>query len=163
MSIGPRRRVAARRPFPRLGAAVLAAAAALVSRPARRRARARGLSAVGPVNPATGFPDWWYQDGNGLKLQLCLDGPPFCLAAASDLAPPDEAFWWQAEASVPAGGGTARLVLAQEAAFADGQRISRARPRDDHRRRGERDLRGDPPVRNAQRDDGRRRHGPRRQ
>jgi hypothetical protein len=107
-----------------LVAALALAASALLAGPAHAR-----LGAVGPVNPATGFPDW-YQDGNGLKLQLCLDGPPFCLAAADDLAPPTgEAFWWQAEAVVPAGGGTARLVLAQEAAYVDGDPITFGRVR----------------------------------
>jgi len=113
----------------RVAAVVLAAALALAaSWVAARPAHAR-LATVGPVNPATTFPDW-YQDANGLKLQLCLDGPPFCLAAANDLAPPDgEAFWWQAEAVVPAGGGTARLVLAQEAAYVDGARTTFGRVR----------------------------------
>jgi hypothetical protein len=107
-----------------LAAALTLALGALAAEPARA-----SLAAVGPVNPATGFPDW-YQDGNGLKLQLCLDGPPLCLAAADELVAPDgEAFWWQAEAVVPAGGGTARLVLAQEAAFVDGARTSFGRVR----------------------------------
>jgi hypothetical protein len=113
----------------RVAAAVLAAVLALAAGWVAAQPAHAGLAAVGPVNPATTFPDW-YQDGNGLKLQLCLEGPPFCLAAASDLAPPDgEAFWWQAEAVVPAGGGTARLVLAQEAAYIDGARTTFGRVR----------------------------------
>jgi len=76
------------------------------------------LSGTGPVNPATGFPDW-YQDGDGIKLQPCLDGPPLCLTAAADLVPPaGEGFYWNAQADVPVGNGSAKLVLAQEAAFA---------------------------------------------
>ena len=123
-------RVAARRPCLRLAAAALAAVAALVSGLGAARPAHAALSAVGPVNPATAFPDW-YQDGTGLKLQLCLDGPPFCLAAANELVAPDgEAFWFQAEAVVPVGpGGTARLVLAQEAAFLDTAPISFGRVR----------------------------------
>lgn len=31
------------------------------------------LAAVGPVSPQNGFP-LWYQDTNGLALELCLDG-----------------------------------------------------------------------------------------
>lgn len=79
------------------------------------------LGATGPVNPDTGFP-FWYEDTNGLRLDLCLDGPPNCLAAANELvAPEGEAFWFQAEASMPTVPGTsdALLVLATEAAFAD--------------------------------------------
>jgi hypothetical protein len=89
------------------------------------------LAAVGPVNPATGFPDW-YEDATGLQLQLCLDGLPACSAsaAAGDLAPPDgEAFWWRATADLRSGSLIAKLALAQEAAFADGGRISFARAR----------------------------------
>jgi hypothetical protein len=106
-------------------AAVGALAAGALAAPA-----GAALSAVGPVNPATGFPDW-YQDGTGLKLQPCLDGPPFCLTAAAELvAPGGEGFWWQAEAALPLGAaGQARLVLAQEAAFLDGGRISFGRVR----------------------------------
>jgi hypothetical protein len=113
----------------RLTRAALAAVAAAIGAAALAAPAGASLSAVGPVNPATGFPDW-YQDSTGLRLQPCLDGPPFCLAARTDLAPPDgEAFWWQAEASVPVGAGTARLVLAQEAAFLDGARVAFARVR----------------------------------
>jgi hypothetical protein len=113
----------------RLARAALAAAAATLGAAALAAPAGAGLSAVGPVNPATGFPDW-YQDSTGLKLQPCLDGPPFCLASRSDLAAPDgEAFWWQAEATLPIGAGSARLVLAQEAAFLDGARVAFARVR----------------------------------
>jgi hypothetical protein len=124
-------RTAGRRPGARrsLRLALVAATAALAAGALAAPAGA-ALSAVGPVNPATGFPDW-YQDGTGLKLQPCLDGPPFCLTAASELVAPDgEGFWWQAEAALPLGtAGNARLVLAQEAAFLDNARISFGRVR----------------------------------
>lgn len=78
------------------------------------------LSAVGPVNPRTGFPDW-YQDASGLKLQLCLDGLPVCSAAPGDLVAPDgEAFWWRAQGDLTSGALKAKMALAQEAAFAGG-------------------------------------------
>jgi hypothetical protein len=112
--------------FARLTLACLLAAlgAALLAGPAQA-----ALSAAGPVNPQTRFPDW-YQDGSGLKLQLCVDGPPLCLAARNDLtAPEGEAFWWQAEATVNVDGGTALLVLAEEAAFAGDAPISFGRIR----------------------------------
>ena len=96
-------------------AALAAALAAVVAAPA-----SANLTAVGPVNPRTGFPDW-YQDGSGLKLQLCLDGLPLCSAAAGDLAPPDgEAFWWRAQGDLTSGTLTAKMALAQEAAFLGG-------------------------------------------
>lgn len=86
------------------------------------------LAAVGPISAANGFPVW-YQDTNGLQLELCLDQNGLCLTAEPDPGVPisfpanfgDEAFWWVAEAiGVPlTGGGTASLVLAMEAAFAN--------------------------------------------
>jgi hypothetical protein len=113
--------------------ALAAASSALVAAALAGPAQA-ALTAVGPVNPATGFPDW-YQDGSGpngtgLKLQPCLDGPPYCLTARADLAPPDgEAFYAQAETTVPAGRGAARLVIAQEAAYLDNDPIAFGRIR----------------------------------
>jgi len=87
------------------------------------------LNAAGAVNPATGYPDW-YADGGELRLQLCLDGPPFCLASKADLKAPDgEAFWFQAESTLDIGTGSARLVLAHEAAFLNTDRISFGRMR----------------------------------
>jgi hypothetical protein len=75
------------------------------------------LAAVGPVNPRTGYPDW-YQDGGGLKLQLCTDGLPVCSAAPGDLVPPDgEAFYWRGQGDLTSGTLKAKLALAQEAAF----------------------------------------------
>jgi hypothetical protein len=109
--------------------ACIAAAGALGAVAALAAPAGASLSAVGPVNPLTGYPDW-YQDAPGLKLQLCLDGPPNCLAAKGDLVAPDgEAFWWQAQATVPVGAGEAIVTMAQEAAFLDTNRISFARVR----------------------------------
>ena len=105
--------------------AMLAAVAAAVS----AAPAGASLSAAGPVNPATGFPDW-YQDATGLQLQLCLDGLPACSAVASDLVAPDgEAFWWRGQADLSSGSLKAKLALAQEAAFLDGGRITFARAR----------------------------------
>jgi hypothetical protein len=87
------------------------------------------LSAVGPVNPRTGFPDW-YQDGTGLKLSLCLDGLPVCSSGAADIAPPDgEAFWWRAQGDLAQGTITAKMAFAQEAAWLNGGPISFGRIR----------------------------------
>jgi hypothetical protein len=85
---------------------------------------------VGPINPDTGFP-YWYQDANGLRLELCLDNNPLCLTTVPDpnRAPfvanaeadsnfPDEAFWWSGESNLTgANGVTGLLVLASEGAF----------------------------------------------
>jgi Abnormal spindle-like microcephaly-assoc'd, ASPM-SPD-2-Hydin len=86
-----------------------------------------GVGTFGPVDPDHGFPTW-YDDGNGGKVALCLDGPPMCLAGVPNSSNPaavpdnfeDEAFWWTAEAAIDEGGVNALLVLAQEAAFANG-------------------------------------------
>src|SRR3712207_1227792 len=58
---------------------------------------------VGKKDPATGFPRW-YQDSNGLRLGLCLEGPPLCLEGLPNAGPasvpgnfPEEAFWWAGE------------------------------------------------------------------
>ncbi len=104
---------------------------------------------VGPVNANHGYPNW-YGDSNGLKLGLCLDGPPLCLeglpnptqpaSVAADPALsnfPEEAFWWAGEASIERrAGGRALLVLAREAAFGgadeavrDGDQVSFSRVR----------------------------------
>jgi len=89
------------------------------------------LKAMGAINPANGFPVW-YQDTNSLSMDLCLDPlDAFCLQPIPVPNPnvpvsfpanfPEEAFWWTADASIPlATGGTADLVLAMEAAFANG-------------------------------------------
>jgi hypothetical protein len=107
-----------------LAALVAALAMTVVAAPAHA-----ALTNVGPVNPSTGFPDW-YQDGTGLKLQQCLDGPPFCLTAAADLvAPNGEGFYWDAESTLPIGSGSVRLILAQEAAFLNTDRIDFGRVR----------------------------------
>jgi hypothetical protein len=92
-----------------------------------------GLTAVGPVDAATGFPST-YSDVNGLSLQLCLDGPPNCAAAPADLVAPDgEAFYNLATAKLTTrNAGKAVMVLALEAAYADsgtGQEIAFSRIR----------------------------------
>jgi hypothetical protein len=82
------------------------------------------LGAVGPVNPRTGFADW-YQDNNALQLQLCEDGLPVCSAAPGDLVAPDgEAFYWRGQGDLTSGTLKAKLALAQEAAFAPAPDLS---------------------------------------
>lgn len=89
------------------------------------------LTRVGPTVPAHGFPAW-YQDVTGVALEFCqplnqaeLDGG-WCLLLPADTAVPevfptrfaDEHFYYAADAAVTFGGGSAALVLALEAAFA---------------------------------------------
>jgi len=93
------------------------------------------LTRVGPINDANGFP-LWYQDSNGVKLELCLDpADPRCLLIEEDADPatldfdpnspiqfpgnyPGEAFYQLAEAEMPVGtNGSALGVFALEAAF----------------------------------------------
>jgi hypothetical protein len=92
-----------------------------------------GQGQVGPINPDTGFP-FWYQDANGLRLELCLDNNPICLSTLPDQSRPalvaaqeadsnfpDEAFWWTGGAQLAADNGVVgELVLASEAAFVNG-------------------------------------------
>jgi hypothetical protein len=74
------------------------------------------LGPVGPVDAATGFPAY-VDDAAGTRLDLCLDSP-FCLAAKADLTAPDgEAFWFNADATMPTSGGSALMVVAVEAAY----------------------------------------------
>src|SRR6185503_8546210 len=104
-------------------------ALALLSSPAL----AQGLAAVGPNDPNHGFPSW-YEDDNGLRLDLCLNNSGLCLVdtivqLTNPNQPfpqnfggtfPDEAFWAVCEADMETNnGGGALLVIALEAAFAN--------------------------------------------
>ncbi|WP_243367441.1 hypothetical protein [Fundidesulfovibrio soli] len=106
------------------------------------------LAAVGPLDPANGFP-LWYQDKAGTYLELCMDpietvAGPLCLRALpfpnNPVSFPDnfgaEAFWWSATSAITLpNGGDALLDMAIEAAFslgetpAAGDQISFARMR----------------------------------
>ncbi len=109
--------------------------------------RGPGLAAVGPVNPANGFPTW-YEDTTGLTLELCLNtDDELCLLdpvldlpnGAGPVSFPDnfpvEAFWWTGDASMTTtAGGDADLIMALEAAFLneqviDGEQVAFARVR----------------------------------
>jgi hypothetical protein len=99
------------------------------------------LYQAGPVSAATGNFPTYYQDRNGLALDLCLPSPGtelnqgLCLLLPADVPNPaqvisfphnfpGEAFWFAADSSVAlAGGNNAILVLALEAAFANEEPI----------------------------------------
>lgn len=83
------------------------------------------LQAHGPISNNNGFPIW-YEDQNGLRLDLCLDQNGFCLTEepnpGAPISFPDnfgpEMFWWSAGAALddPVNTGlNAELVLALEA------------------------------------------------
>ena len=92
-----------------------------------------GPAGVGPIDPTNGYP-YWYADGGDeakglepVRLELCLDGS-VCPVIGIDYDPtqplvipgnfPEESFWWSAETSLTMpGGASARLIMAQEAAF----------------------------------------------
>lgn len=93
------------------------------------------LVAVGPISGDTGFPVW-YQDANGLRLELCLNSDtsaqPYCGFFPGDIPDPnsplmvpenfpEEAFWMLGGAGLTTtGAGDAVLTLALEAAFGGG-------------------------------------------
>ena len=86
---------------------------------------------VGPIDLRVGYPAY-YQDVNGIKLQLCYDNATQCLTTIPNTAVPpkvddtgsnfiDESFYWSAQvqnARVGTGlNGRATLTLALEATF----------------------------------------------
>lgn len=100
------------------------------------------MKAVGPTDPANGFPVW-YQDSADLALQLCLDTNGFCSLPAGGgfnaglpvVFPgnfPVTSPYWQAQATLATTGAPnsqATLRLALEAAFLggavqDGQQVT---------------------------------------
>lgn len=87
------------------------------------------LQAVGPRSRIHGFP-LWYQDTNGLKLELCLvknirrclehEGINSRLPIRFPTNFPLEAFYFSAETEIEtSNGGSLLLVLAIEAAFSN--------------------------------------------
>src|SRR4051812_44615133 len=90
-----------------------------------------GIGMHGPATEAFGWFPEWYEDSSGTRLELCVEGP-YCMATMEAPLPepdqparfpdnfPDEAFWWAGETTLTYPGGSALLVMAQEAAFANG-------------------------------------------
>ncbi len=118
----------ARTPRSTTGRIVIAGAAAALSAIALAAPAQAGIGESGPVTEATGFFPEYYQDDDGLRLGLCLDGPQCFAAIERPILDepvsfpsnfPVEAFWWAAETELPTPGGSMLLVLAQEAAFAN--------------------------------------------
>jgi hypothetical protein len=80
-----------------------------------------GIEKFGPINPVSGFPDW-YRDSNGIEVEPCLSNfDPNCngpLPAPNPDAEvsfpdnfPDEFFYFTGEASLTANGGNDVLAL----------------------------------------------------
>ncbi len=104
-------------------AVALAIAVIWISGASVSRAEFTGMGPIGPF----GFP-LYYEDANGLALELCADPfDPLCLLdpLPDPSAPPDvatgnffdESFYWLADATMPTPGGFAQLVMALEAVF----------------------------------------------
>ena len=85
------------------------------------------IAGVGPLDPYHGFP-MWYQDSNGVKLELCHNGDAKCVAPPPSFNPalpprfpenfPNESFYWMADNALTIStGGTLRVEFAIEAAF----------------------------------------------
>ena len=103
---------------------------------------AMGAARVGPVDPSNGYP-LFYEDANGVRLDLCTDlancffeAPDPSLPASFPNNWPDEAFYWAAESIMQEAttGANAILVMAREAAFfndavVDGDQIVFSRTR----------------------------------
>lgn len=92
--------------------------------------------APGPGTGLTGYP-LWYQDTNGLTLELCNFNNGLCL-----LEPPidpvlgvgGETFWWLGEATVTFGANVGMLIMGMEGAFigedpVDGEQVAFGRLR----------------------------------
>jgi hypothetical protein len=87
---------------------------------------------MGPINPVNGFPHWW-QDGNGLALEMCLDDNGLCIfdpveagnTLSEQIGFGAEGFWFLAGTSIGIAadpvtlptGGSALLDMAMEAAW----------------------------------------------
>jgi hypothetical protein len=99
------------------------------------------LNLTGPISAATGNFPTYYQDTDGLALDLCLPSPGaernlgMCLLTGADIPNatgeisfpsnfPGEAFWWNGGSALTlADGSQAILVMALEAAFANEEPI----------------------------------------
>ncbi len=108
-----------------MAAFAMALVAAVTSQGAAAQAPV-GLARVGPIDPVTGYP-LFYEDTRGLKLGLCTD-PTSCFFALPDPSQPqsfpgnfpDESFYFAANAGLEGGTNRGLLVIALEAAFAQG-------------------------------------------
>src|SRR5690348_15113815 len=111
-----------------ISAAIVATVVMVGGGPPAAYAQGQGLAAVGPVDPANGFPQF-YQDRTGQKLGPCLDtsaANPCGLAGTipNPAAPiafpsnfPQEFFYWNAVADIRQGNFRGTLTMALEGTF----------------------------------------------
>jgi len=103
----------------------------------------KGARVTGPIDPVNGFPQW-YQDETGTRVALCDDqNDPLCVLPTAPegtynpVQPisfpgnfPGELFWWNADSTfdttntVSNRAVSARLVLAEEATFLNGDAVA---------------------------------------
>src|SRR5919107_1239876 len=97
--------------------AAVSTAAALVAAAALAGPASAQLTAAGPVDQNTGFPEF-YTDAAGQTVDLCVDADE-CGNATVPQGGDDEAFYWSAESAdiTLSGGGTVMAIYAVEAAF----------------------------------------------
>lgn len=91
--------------------AILAALLVMMVALAPKADAAIGLRDVGPVDAATGFPEW-YQDANGLRLALCSD------AVNCGMNEDPDQFYYGASASGTNGAATASVDMTVAATLA---------------------------------------------
>jgi len=98
--------------------AAVSTAAALVAAAALAGPASAQLTAAGPVDQKTGFPES-YTDAAGQTVDLCVDEQDCGVGAGIPGQGADEAFYWSAEtADMPlSGGGTVAAIFAVEAAL----------------------------------------------
>jgi hypothetical protein len=117
------------------GIALAGPTGSIVAPPAGEPQNTGGLIKYGPINPDTGFPDWYRDKTGTLDLEGCIDArDPYCNAPPvpnPDAAPtfpdnfPDEFFYMLADANLTAAGGNTVLAeYAVEGAFAAGPPVA---------------------------------------
>ncbi len=120
-----------------VGSALITTTSGTVSGSATVTVTSTGLTSVGPIDPANGYPAW-YGDADGMLSALCLDQTTYCVLPGLETFGgvvtynpalpisfptnyPSEAFYWIADSDPmnvgPTAAGKAILRMALEGAF----------------------------------------------